>query len=684
MSWEVRTMRSATSSCKGTGLHPWFHPTLFKKNLTRFWPIWALYGVFWLLQMPITMLTNYADPAQYYTITGVDISTSAFFSRAMVLLNAASLAHWMGLVVGLAAAMAVFSYLYQSRSVDLIHALPVRREGLFLTNYLSGLSFFALPLLVVFFLTLLTEAAFGVVYFPGLFTWLCVNLLTALFFYSFAVFCAMFTGHILALPVFYGVLNGLVYGVSYLISLLLEDFVYGFVGAAWIDTLVNWLTPFLNLYRSLSVTPVETADGLGAMRMVGLFPVFVYALAGLVLAGLALLVYRRRQSERAGDIVSVPWVRPVFQYGVAFCTALVLGMFLYNMFQGGLLSQSPWLLLVFLLFSGAIGYFAAAMLLQKTFRVFRRGWLGLGIFSLVLCLGICALEFDLTGFERRVPAPDQVKQIVVTEVHSSPSDSGGYTAFTVTDPEDIALVTRIHAALVTLEEQERINGMEYSSLLDESGLEIELQASTYFSLTYTLSDGSICRREYQVAVDAEDLDDPDSVTAMLHTLINRPDIVEQCYFGDLLSLEDVRLTEVGITTVTGSPSGYYSDLLYLEHLTADQRQQLLEAILADMAEGNLGRRYLLSDMERYNNCYFNDLELSFSLPNGNYNNITWSTGAAAQSTSIATGVTITLQASATHTLSLLEEFGVNLDALVTSRDWYADTIDSNNIQPLLP
>ena len=682
MSWEVRTMRSATSSCKGTGLHPWFHPTLFKKNLTRFWPIWSLYGVFWLLQLPVTLLTSYADSAKNYNLGGVDISTSAFFARALVPLSAASLADWMGVVVGVAAAMAVFSYLYQSRSVDLIHALPVRREGLFLTNYLSGLSFFALPLLAVFFLTLLAEAAFGVIYFPGLFTWLCVNLLTALFFYSFAVFCAMFTGHILALPVFYGVLNWLTYGLAYLISLLLEDYVYGFVGATWIDTLVNWLTPFLNLYRSLSVTPVETPDGLGAMRMVGLFPVFVYALAGLVLAGLALLVYRRRQSERAGDIVSVPWVRPVFQYGVAFCTALVLGMFLYNMFQVSL-TQSPWLLLFFLLLSGAVGYFAASMLLHKTFRVFRRGWLGLGIFSLVLCLGIAALVFDLTGFERRVPDPARVSHVTVSNVGSYPSDTASYSSFVVTDPEDIALVTRIHAALVTQEVQDAANTLTYSSFLDESGLELEQQASTYFSLTYTLSDGSVCRRQYQVSLSAGELEDPDSITAMLQTLINRPAIVEQCYFGDLLSQEGLRLTEVRISAVVGNYSGYYADELYLEDLTADQRQALLDAILADIDEGNLGRRYLLSGAERYDNCYFNDLELSFSLPDRS-SNLTWSSEPATQSISVSTGVTITLQASATHTLSLLEEFGVNLDALITSRDWYSDAIDPAAIQPLLP
>ena len=35
MSWEVRTMRSATS---------YFNFTLLRKNFARFWPIWSLYG----------------------------------------------------------------------------------------------------------------------------------------------------------------------------------------------------------------------------------------------------------------------------------------------------------------------------------------------------------------------------------------------------------------------------------------------------------------------------------------------------------------------------------------------------------------------------------------------------------------------------------------------------------------
>ena len=124
--------------------------------------------------------------------------------------------------------MAVFSYLYNSRSVAFYHALPLRREDLFLTNYLSGLSFTVLPALAVFALTLLTELALGDADLRGLLAWLLVQVLANFFFYSFAVFCAMFTGHLAALPVFYGVLNLLAFLMTSLVEAVCDLFLYGF------------------------------------------------------------------------------------------------------------------------------------------------------------------------------------------------------------------------------------------------------------------------------------------------------------------------------------------------------------------------------------------------------------------------------------------------------------------------
>ena len=138
MSWEVRTMQFGTS---------YFNKTLFAKHFARFWPIWGLYGLIWTMCLPLGILLDSRSGwtqvrARVLPLNYLD--TSGWFSAATFL----------AVVFGLLAAMAVFSYLYSARSVGLFHALPLRREGLFLTSYLAGLGFLILPNLAVFLLAL--------------------------------------------------------------------------------------------------------------------------------------------------------------------------------------------------------------------------------------------------------------------------------------------------------------------------------------------------------------------------------------------------------------------------------------------------------------------------------------------------------------------------------------------------
>ena len=39
-------MRSGTS---------YFNPTLYRKTMLRFWPLWALYGLLWLFALPLSL-----------------------------------------------------------------------------------------------------------------------------------------------------------------------------------------------------------------------------------------------------------------------------------------------------------------------------------------------------------------------------------------------------------------------------------------------------------------------------------------------------------------------------------------------------------------------------------------------------------------------------------------------------
>lgn len=207
-------MQSKTSSFKGL-----FSPALFRNDLSRFWPLWALYLAAWLLAMPAMRLLGlfghnrkWMDPADLHTnaLSGV---TEMASSGALI----------MSVIFGCLFAMALFSYLTNARAVGFVHALPARREGLFLTHYISGAAVFYRPRGH----GSADHGCLGGRRDAGGVADRCLVFVRhgqMLFFYSFAVFCAMFAGQMLAIPVFYGVFNGLAYGLTYLIQSMCEMF----------------------------------------------------------------------------------------------------------------------------------------------------------------------------------------------------------------------------------------------------------------------------------------------------------------------------------------------------------------------------------------------------------------------------------------------------------------------------
>ena len=642
MSWEVKTMPSGTSSSERPALgRTWrkFYPTLYAKNLRRFWPIWSIYFVILLFLLPLSMLSSarYRDMAEVWVERYV--------------LNTLSVGIVLNAFFGLFCAMAVFSYLYNAKSAGMLHALPVRREGLFLTNWLSGFTFLAVPNAAIFLITLLAEAAIGQVAPWGLVLWMLSMTLVGLFFYSFAVFCAMFTGNLVALPVFYGILNFLVKGLSVLFEALAEAFLFGYYSSDWVGTLANWFTPVVKLCTQVGPNYDDWNRGAGPLR--GFSYILLYAVVGVVFSLLAGALHRRRRLESAGDIVAVSWVRPIFKYGVAFCAAIFLGVyghaFLFTSLPDNLAS-----LVLFLVLFGLVGYFAAEMLLRKSFRVFRRSWKGAAVFTLALVLCCAGLQFDLLGFERWVPDPGDIRSVTLRDIASYPYDSGNYAAFTLDDPEDIAAAVALHAAVV--EHRDELDGQFFSyayTYAEEAGaLDYQTEGLVHFRLQYTTRSGREITRRYELPVSEALLAQPDSPAARLDSLLNRPSAVEKLY-----ALPDSAvLFQAGVNNDYEVSDGSLYTGYQTRTLTEEEAARLLQAVRDDIAAGRLGRRFLLEDRERYQLCYYNDLTLSFYFPNTTGGPNTQPADVPSGSTLFE--VTITLQTTATETIAALEELGL--------------------------
>lgn len=603
-------MRSGTS---------FFNGTLYRKAFLRFWPIWAIYGVQWLLLLPLPFLTaalRGGNPG--VTSMANYLSTMAQETPPTLLVFGSMSAA----VAGVICAMAVFAYLYSSRSACTMHALPLRRETLFVSHYLAGLSFLLLPHLAVYALTVAVEAALGCLELWPLTQWLLCQSGMCLFFYSFAVFCAMFTGNLVALPLFYGILNFLAYILTSLAENVCYAFLFGFQrfpDALW--KAVAWLTPWLSLSDSLHIDYYGDAGPV----LVEPSTTAIYAAAGVVLAVAALLVYRVRHVESAGDVVAIKLVRPVFRYGFALCAGLTGGVWTSIL----LVQDSAAALTFWVVFWGVIGCFAAEMLLKKSFRVWKawKGSAALGAVMLLLCLSV---SLDWYGYEDRVPAADQVESVEIYGLSSAPYD-GANSSITLTDPENIQRVIQLHQMAVQQEDQ------QYDGWSTDGYL--------YVHLTYSLADGRTMERTYDgLPLREADLETEGTFTNLASQFLQNRDLVAEMY--DFEEVEQGRLVEAYLDMVWNTQTQEY-ETVYIDGST----QALWDAMKQDFAEGTIGVRYLLEDsQERYENTCVTDLYFTVEVPEN-------SSDQGPSSSPATYDWCITLTPNATHTLALLRELG---------------------------
>ena len=518
-------MRSKTSC---------FNGTLFRKNLSRYWPLWGLAsfgGAMFPLAMLLELLHNgfrFWSPLEtrqaYYTVLSYGVPV-------------------ISIVYAILCAMAVWSYLYNARSVGMMHTLPIRREGLFVTNVLSGLTMMAIPYAVTGVLLVLVTMLFGGFEPVGVLVTVLGVMGESLFFFGLATFCAFIVGNVFMLPALYGLLNFIAVLTDFMVNLLAQGFCFG-LNSSYSGT-VEWLSPVVYLMQKISPNNTyETqwvTDRLGGQRYETSVPISVtlengwliaaYAAAGAALLGLAWLLYRRRRSESAGDVVAVGWMKPVFRYGCAAYSAILGGRLLYALlwdsFQSGrYFTVLPMILCM--IAGGAIGYYAASMLLAKTPRVFKTTWKGMLAVALG-CAALCgAMKCDLFGVVRRVPAPDSVKLVNVYAAGSN---------YYLTPGKDDALIEEVralHQAIVDdrdyimstaegrsvymeTEEGSYTIGAPASEIVSTS---VSSFANTSVRFTYTLNSGLKVERRYNLYLTQNRMDQEDTYDHLLDQLIN--------------------------------------------------------------------------------------------------------------------------------------------------------------------
>ncbi len=373
-------MKSKTSFCD---------LTVLKKDITRFLPVWAIYLIGGLLICSTTIEDRFL-PDTIHTIlsTGMPLITCGY---------------------AIVVALLLFGDLSNGRMCNALHAMPLRRETWFCTHFIAGILMALVPNLI---LGLILMPTLGSLWYVAL-LWAGGSMLMYLFFFGMASLCCLSTGNKFAAILVYALFNLFSMELLWLTEELIMPFLYG---VRLHTTVFYYLCPVWQLTGADYFTVTSLGESYYSGKYAfggfegGWLYLFILAAIGIIMAAAALLLYRKRHLEVAGDFAAIAPVR----WAISILGSLLCGM-VFRLFA--LYTKSEYILL----FIGMIvGFFLLQMLLQRSVKIFRRSIFfkcGILILSTLLILVLAAV--DILGFETYIPKSEDIDSIVVANANLS-------------------------------------------------------------------------------------------------------------------------------------------------------------------------------------------------------------------------------------------------------------------------
>lgn len=555
-----------------------FDPMLARKGIRRTIPLWITHFIIWVMAMPV-MLANVIG-YDYGAVPNL-LEVSEYVYMTVYVGGTLMACFFCAVIAGV-----LNNYLMAARSTSFYHSLPVKRSAIYCTHLIVTLGVVLIPAAVVGLMTWLVELSMGIAGGIYILKWWGVYALMCLFFTGFAQLCIHITGHVAAAPIIYAILNFTAVAVEYVIRYIPTLFLYGVSNTGTIR--FTWLSPIWHIYSTCE--PHLEYERIDQLRE----PVKLYfqnvdylvglAVVGVLMMGLAWVLYRMRHSEHAGEFVAIRPLRPVFKYCVTLGFTLILSIVLYAvsyMARSGEDDPSAIWFTVCMLVAGAIGYFGSEMLLQKTFRVWKKGLPGFAVCAALICLGGAALQFDLFGIETYIPDADKVAHL---EVNANYRD---YNLKLLTSDASYADAIALHQMIVENKETNR-----YYRSIRYNGGPVEAQEVNYMwvRFSYVLQDESIVYREYLIPAwkyeveDASKIEDTFGYRQLLNRLHSDPVLVRRAFS---VFFEDAALYDLYYVSVYPNYGKYDGDQV----LSNAMYGVLRTAVRLDIENGTLLEDY---------------------------------------------------------------------------------------------
>jgi ABC-2 type transport system permease protein len=376
MKWGIKAMQSKTF---------WFNKEIILQGFRSAGWLGIIYFLALFFALPLRIVMLISEEERRYHIY---FDVKNLFSWNGELLTVLSV------TVPVLVAIFIFRYLQMKASSDLFHSLPVKRNYLFYHFIGIGSFLVIVPVILNMVILLFMHPALGLSEFftiQSILYWTGVTIIINLLVFMASVFVGMLTGISIVQGILSYVFLLLPVGLCLLLSFSLELFVYGFSFDYYTGKGMENLSPLTRIImiRDHTFSQIEA---------------WVYLGISILLVVLSIFIYQKRKLEAVSNPIVFPFLRPIFKYGVTFCFMLLGGSYF-----GEVQNSLGWTIFGYVIGS-IIGYLVAEMVLQKTWRVLgsARGYMSFVLATAALYL---IIQFDVSGYERRIPELEEVERI---------------------------------------------------------------------------------------------------------------------------------------------------------------------------------------------------------------------------------------------------------------------------------
>ena len=433
---------------------------LIKENLRRFWAIPVLAFLVYFLSGVFPILMSY--------------KTLNFMARyiEMSLHNLQPFFMGAHLFMPVLTAVILLRYLQNVSSVAVMHSMPFTRAKLYNSNVISGFILISAPVIlngiIMLFLSKPAFQQWGYgddiafstinVFSRGeILNWMGTSLIILFVLFSVSIFAGIVTGNNLMhlfTSYFFVFLIPLLYAVF---TVYCQEFLYGFDPSGdWIEIALD-ISPYTGIISNNGYFSITA--------------VLFYLATMVVMLVISAVLYNKRKLERATDSMTFNFMKPIICYVIAFLGMTMLGFYFQIMGEGRLYMYAGFA-------AGTLIFFIIGqMIVVKSPRIYNReGLRNFIAYALIAVLFIAGLNFDITGFEKRVPNPQKVNSANLNPPYfmNALNINRGLNFDGLTDIKNVEALTEFHRSVLDnrgrFQDQENLYNLGISFVYDMKGL----------------------------------------------------------------------------------------------------------------------------------------------------------------------------------------------------------------------